>query len=227
MQWQGGGCKSVDDTRLDWTNKVGKKTYSDKFESQEGPGKSKTNLNVNCIGYYQNSDFVFEDVLRLASTDFNLSLTIRLTCDEDWADQKDPMPKVDPQTHVVQTRLNQDYSVESNGYKITGKNVVEFSVKDITPKYFSEPVNELSLVMELIPCDGTMGSGGTVRAELKQNQDTLDLVFTGQLNVEDTTLEGHLYQYGEISKCEQLAGDQLNVITLESDEGIQLYIDNK
>ena len=39
VKWQGGGCKTVDETFLEWTNNEGAETFKNTLKAKSGPGK--------------------------------------------------------------------------------------------------------------------------------------------------------------------------------------------
>lgn len=172
------------------------------------------------IGFYENNNFKFQEIINLNTTKFNMNFTIKLTCDQSWSSQQNPSPATGPQTHVVQSRLNQDYYAEANGYKIFGKKIVEVNMKEVTPEYLMRTrvanLKDMALNMDFVDCSTSMNVGGSVTARLVDNKSILQ--FTGMLNVEDSFLEGHLHQYGDISRCPDSVGGILNTFSLKDDQ---------
>jgi len=208
IQWQGGGCKTVDKTFLKWTNK--RSHESAVSNEKKGPG------------YYGDGNFTFQEVIKLNDTEFNIDVAIAMTCDQNWSEEVDTKLKLSPQSHIAQARTNKTYYAESNGYKITSKQVVDYKMKDITIDYLVKnrisDIGDLNLVVEFTECGG-FANAGNVLMQIIEEDGSSSLQFNGKLSIDDPFLEGHLYQYGDIGGCTQSIGLKLNTSTFEPDIG--------
>jgi len=151
-----------------------------------------------------------------------MNFNIALTCDQNWSVKSDSKSDFLPQTHFVQARTNQSYYAEYNSYKITGKKIVELNIKDINlnslMKTRIKNVKDLILLMEFSECSG-YNSIGTITAQIIEKEQSLALQFLGKLNTEDPFLEGHLYKFGDISRCKLSIGSMLNSLNMENTVG--------
>ena len=152
-----------------------------------------------------------------------------MTCDQAWATQKAAEPQTGPQSHIVQARINQDYQATANGYKVSGKKTVNLTMNGVTDESLQDTriknVDSQSLTIEFVE-SLSYQRVGAISAKLNANGSAL--VFAGKLNLEDVLLEGHLFQYGDISRSAISAGLPLSATTLKPDTSnadlSQLYL---
>jgi len=200
VQWQGGGCKTVTETYLEWNNTEKGKTFSKKLASKQGPG------------YYENKDYLYEEKIKLNNTNFQMAFTIKMTCDQNWATQVDPKPLSKIQTHVANSRTNQNYYAESNGFKIFGSRVVEYTQENIIAADFvhERTVDLKDIDLEILVTDCSSNNYGRINAPIVENGDAYLMTFEGSLAIKEKPVNAFLHQYGDLSRCKDSMGFQLN-----------------
>jgi len=218
VQWQGGGCKTVNETYLEWTNNEKGKVFSKKLASKEGPG------------YYENKDYLYEEKIKLNNTNFQMAFTIKMTCDQNWATQVDPKPLSKIQTHIANSRTNQDYYAESNGFKVLGSRVVEYSQENIIAADFvherTVDLKDIDLEIQVIDC--SLNNYGRVHIPIVENGDAYLMTFEGSLAIKEKPVNAFLHQYGDLSRCKDSMGYQLNpntyaVLTSKASSVVPLF----
>ena len=161
-------------------------------------------------------------MISLPNSSFNVGLIIKLTCDQNWGTQNQSDPQTAPRTHIVQSRTSEDYYAEANGYKVFGKKIVSLDLNNITIEYLQKTrirnVADLALTIEFVE-SVSYNSVGSIGAQIVNGSDGLALMFQGKLTLEDPFLEGHLHQYGDISRAQDSIGFALNSVTLKPDVG--------
>ena len=183
------------------------------------------------VGYHENNDFVFEEIIDLKNINFNLNIFIELTCDQRWSQQNNPKPKTSPVTHLVQARTNQDYFVENGEYSISGKQLVHYNITGVTKDYLlkAKTINPSSIVLMMEILDSsTFDKIGTITSKIAVVNKTFALQYDGKLNIQSQGLEGHLYQFGDISQGKNTIGDAMNNMTFqnESSKAFIFYLFN-
>ena len=73
-------------------------------------------------------------------------------------------------------------------------------------------------MMEVVDCSA-FNKIGTITSQITGGDKALALQYDGKLNIKDISLEGRLYQYGDISRCKSTIGAQLNNKTFQADSG--------
>ena len=154
---------------------------------------------------------------------FDLMLEIILTCDQNWAEQTDPDPKIGAQSHLVQARINESYTASANGYTVKSTKIVK-EIIHLNPDYFGKPDNQAllnsTLVADMVTCNKA-DSKGKIKFKLIQNEDNSFVIdIQGTLNVDDPFLEGHVHEFGDISRCVDSVGKRINVVKGKYEEGI-------
>lgn len=149
-----------------------------------------------------------------------------LTCDQKWSHQSDPKPKTPPITHFVQARTKQDYFVETEDYSISGKQIIQYNVTGLTKDYLFKirTISPRSIVlrMEIMECS-TFNKIGTITSKIIEANKNLSLHYDGTLNLKGISVEGYLYQYGDISMCQYSIGAGINNRTFLEDSSKSLF----
>jgi len=155
---------------------------------------------------------VYDETIQLNNTKFQLAFTIKMTCDQTWATQVDPRPLAKIQTHIANSRTNQSYFAESNGFTVSGSRVVEYTQNNIVAADFAKKrtvdLKDMNLEIQVVDC--AYKNYGRVNMNILENGDSYLMNFEGSLSVSEKPLHAFLHQFGDLSRCKDSMGSPLN-----------------